>query len=160
VAGELEGGSVEDLVDAVTRGNVAEVKVVLVSVVSALAIYQVFLMAVGYGKLRLPFLASKPASATHRAVGDSVVVVTLIVAAMCLAYFGFDDSSGHGSDDEGWTRVHAISGILLAFVLAVKIVVVRWWHRMGRYLPALGLSVFGLFTITWLASAGAYLLGA
>jgi hypothetical protein len=44
--------------------------------------------------------------------------------------------------------------------LAVKIVVVRWWHRMGRYLPALGLSVFGLFTITWLASAGAYLWGA
>jgi hypothetical protein len=95
---------VEDLVDAFTRGNVAEGKVVLASVVSALAIYQVFLMAVGYGKLRLPFLASRPASATHRAVGDSVVVVTLVVAAMCLTYLGFDDGSGHGSDDEGWTR--------------------------------------------------------
>jgi hypothetical protein len=56
-------------------------------------------------------------------------------------------------------EAHAISGILLGLVLALKIVVVRWWHRMSRYLPALGLSVFGLFTFTWLASAGAYLWG-
>ena len=48
----------EDFVEQSSRGNVEEVKVVLASVVAALAIYQVLLMAVGYGKLRLPFLAS------------------------------------------------------------------------------------------------------
>lgn len=39
---------------SVTRGNVTEVKVVLASIVTVLAAYQVTLMAVGYGKLRLP----------------------------------------------------------------------------------------------------------
>jgi len=55
---------VEDFVEQLSRGNVEEVKVVLASVVAALAIYQVLLMAVGYGRLRLPFLASRPASST------------------------------------------------------------------------------------------------
>jgi Family of unknown function (DUF6529) len=147
---------VEGFIDDVTRGNVVGVKVVLTSVVSALAIYQVFLMSVGYGKLRLPFLNPRPASATHRAVGDSVVVVTLLIAFMCLTYFGWDDG-GHGSD-EG-SNLHAIPGLLLIGVLALKIVVVRWWHAMGRYLPALGITVSVLFTVTWLMSAFEFVIG-
>lgn len=146
----------ESFLDDVTRGNVAGVKVVLTSVVSVLAIYQVLLMSIGYGKLRLPFLNSRPASATHRAVGDSVVVVTLLIAFMCLTYFGWDDG-GHGSD-EG-SSLHAIPGLLLIGVLALKIVVVRWWHAMGRYLPALGTTVFVLFTVTWLMSAFNFVIG-
>jgi hypothetical protein len=149
----------EDLVDGLTQENVTGVKIVLDSVVTALAIYQVFLMAVGYGKVRLPFLGPGPASSTHRAVGDSVVVVTWIVALMCLSYFGFDDGGKHGADDEGFAALHVVSGMLLLGVLAVKIIVVRWWHRMGRYLPALGVSVFVLFAITWISSAGDFLFG-
>jgi hypothetical protein len=147
---------VEDLIEAVTRGNVVGVKVVLTSVVSALAIYQVFLMAVGYRRLRLPFLQPAPASATHRAVGDTVVVITLLVAGMCLSYFGYDDG-GHGSDLG--SNVHAIPGLLLIAVLALKITVVRWWHRMGRWLPALGTTVFVLFAITWVTSAVEFVVG-
>jgi hypothetical protein len=45
---------VEDLFEDLTRGNVTEVKVVLASIVAALAVYQVVLMSVGYEKLRLP----------------------------------------------------------------------------------------------------------
>jgi uncharacterized protein DUF6529 len=151
----------EDFVEELARGNVSEVKAVLASVVSALAIYQVFLMAVGYGKLKLPFLGSRPASRTHRAVGDTVVVVTLVVAFMCLAYFGFDDGGrnrGRGSDED-FAAVHMVTGILLIVALAFKIAVVRWLHGLGRFLPALGLSVFVLFTITWITSAGLYLYG-
>ena len=44
----------EELIEDLTRGNVTEVKVVLASIVAALAVNQVLLMAVGYGKLRLP----------------------------------------------------------------------------------------------------------
>jgi Family of unknown function (DUF6529) len=149
----------EDLVEGLTQGNVTGVKIVLASVVTALAIYQVFLMAVGYGKVRLPFLAPGPASSTHRAVGDSVVVVTWIVALMCLSYFGFDEGGKHGADDEGVAALHVVSGMLLLGVLALKIIVVRWWHRMGRFLPALGVSVFVLFAITWISSAGDFLFG-
>lgn len=140
----------EDLIETITRGNVVAVKVVLTSIVTALAVYQVFLMSVGYGKLSLPVLGAGPASATHRAVGDTVVIVTLLVAFMCLSYFDWDDG-GHGSD--GGSNIHAIPGLLLIGVLTLKIVVVRWWHAMGRVLPALGLAVFVLFTMTWITSA-------
>jgi hypothetical protein len=44
-------------------------------------------------------------------------------------------------------------------VLALKIVVVRWWHSMGRFLPVLGLSVLALFALTWATSAGDFLAG-
>ena len=146
----------EDLVELLSRGNVEEVKVVLASVVAALAVYQVLLMAVGYGKLRLPFLAARPASSTHRAVGDTIVVITLVVAFMCISYFGFEDGE---SDEETRALLHASAGSALVAVLAFKVVVVRWWHRMGRFLPAIGLTVFALFMVTWLTSAGDYLTG-
>ena len=146
----------EDLVETLTRDNVSEVKVVLASVVTALAIYQVFLMAVGYGKLRLPFLKPRPASFTHRASGDSIVLITLLIALMCISYFGWDDSSQ--SDDES-SSLHAVAGVLLLGALGLKIVVIRWWHRMGRFLPLLGISVLVLFLVTWFGSVGNYFWG-
>jgi predicted membrane protein len=147
----------EDLVETLTRDNVSEVKVVLASIVTVLAVYQVLLMAVGYGKVRLPFLKPRPASLTHRASGDTIVLLTLLVAFMCISYFGWDDSSH--SDDES-SSLHAIAGVLLLGVLGLKIVVIRWWHRMGRFLPLLGMAVLVLFLITWFGSAGTYLWGA
>jgi predicted membrane protein len=146
----------EDLLEAITRDNVSEVKVVLASVVTALAIYQVLLMAVGYGKVRLPFLKPRPASFAHRASGDTIVLITLLIAFMCLSYFGWDDSSH--SDDES-SSLHAVAGILLIGVLGLKIVVIRWWHRMGRFLPALGMTVLVLFLVTWFGSVGNYFWG-
>ena len=146
----------EDFVEGLARGNVTEVKVVLASVVYVLAAYQVFLMAVGYGKLRLPFLGSKPAFPTHRAVGDTIVVITLLVALMCLSYFGLEDGD---SGEDTRALAHVVAAILLIAVLTLKIVVVRWWHAMGRFLPVLGLSVFALFTATWLTSAADYVWG-
>jgi Family of unknown function (DUF6529) len=141
---------VEDLIDTLTRGNPTEVKVVLGSVALALAVYQLVLISVGYGKVRLPFLAPRPASAAHRAVGDTIVVVLVVVAFMCVSYFGFEDDAA----------LHAVAAIALLSVLALKIVVVRWWHAMGRFLPALGISVWLLLALTWLTSAGDFLAGA
>jgi Family of unknown function (DUF6529) len=79
---------------------------------------------------------------------------------MCAAYFGFGDGGrnrGRGSEDNSFAAVHIVSGMLLVAVLAFKVAVVRWLHSLGRLLPALGLSVFLLFTITWITSAGYYL---
>ena len=81
----------EDLIDSLTRGNPTEVKVVLASVVTALAVYQLVLIAVGYGKLRPPFLGARPASLAHRASGDAIVATTVVVAVMCLSYYGFEE---------------------------------------------------------------------
>lgn len=136
----------ERLVEDLTRGNVTEVKVVLASVVAALAIYQVLLMSVGYGKLRPPFLGGGAASAAHRAIGDAIVVVTLVVAFMCLASFGWEDAG-----------IHAIAGAPLLAALALKVTAVRRGGRLDRFLPALGITVFLLFALTWATSAGDFL---
>jgi hypothetical protein len=137
----------EELVTDLTRGNVTEVKVVLASVVAALACYQLVLIAVGYGKLRPSFLAARPASLTHRAVGDAIVVITVVVAVMCLSYFELEDDA----------TTHAIAAIALLAVLGFKVVVVRWLHGLSRLLPVLGISVWVLFAITVGTSAGDFL---
>ena len=137
----------EDLVERLSRGNVTEVKVVLASVVMALACYQLLLIAIGYGKLRPSFLAARPASRAHRAAGDAIAVIVAVVAVMCLSYFGYEDDS----------VVHVVAGSALLVVLAIKIAVLRRWHRLGRYLPVLGISVFVLLAVTWASSAGSFL---
>jgi hypothetical protein len=139
---------VEELLIGLTRGNVSEVKIVLATVAALLAIYQVALMAVGYGKLKLPFLKPLPASRAHRAIGDSVVVVTLVVAAMCIVYFGFEDDAA----------VHIVFAIALIAVLAFKIVVIRKLRRYDHLLPALGISVLLLFWATWFSAAAEHVL--
>lgn len=129
----------------VMNHRVPEVKLVLTGVVVALAAYQIVLIAVGYGKLKVPFLSSKSASFTHRTMGDAIVPVALFVAAACLTYFdeAFDEAALHG-----------ILGVLLFAVLGLKIAVLRWWRSMDRYLPVLGSSVFVLFLLTMFTAFG------
>jgi hypothetical protein len=137
----------ENLVESLTRGNPTEVKVVLASVVLGLAVYQLVLIAVGYGRVRPPFLHARPATRAHRAVGDTIAALIVVVAAMCLAVYGWDDDGG----------AHALLGAVLLGVLALKIAVVRRGGRLGRLLPLLGTAVFALLALTWLASAGDFL---
>jgi Family of unknown function (DUF6529) len=128
------------------RGNPTEVKVVLASVATALAIYQIVLASIFYRKLRPSFLEAGPAAWTHRASGDVIAVLLIVVAIMCLSYFGLEDGA-----------FHAVTGFLLLAVLTVKVVVIRWWHAAGRFLPALGITVFVLLAATWASTAGAFL---
>ena len=137
----------DNLIDTLTRGNPTEVKILLASVALGLAVYQLVLIAVGYGKLRPPFLAAASASRTHRAVGDTIALLLVIIALMCVGYFGF----------EGDASLHMVAAIALLAVLALKIAVIRRWHALGRFLPALGISVWLLLALTWLTSAGDFL---
>ncbi len=137
------------LIDDLARGNVTEVKVILASVVLALAVYQLLLAAVAYGWLRLPFLSAAPAAWVHRASGDAIVLLILAVAAMCVGYYGFEFG-----DDGG---AHAIVAVVLLGVVAAKVLAVRAGGGLGRLLPLLGVSLFALIAITWLTSAGNFL---
>ncbi len=137
----------EEFIGTVTRANPTEVKVLLASVALGLAVYQLVLIAVGYGKLRPPFLAAAPASRTHRAVGDTIAVLLVITALMCVGYFGFEDDAS----------LHMVAAIALLTVLTLKVAVIRRWHALGRFLPALGISVWLLLALTWLTSAGDFL---
>jgi hypothetical protein len=136
----------EDLVERLARGNVTEVKVMLASVALALAVYQLVLAAVAYGRVRPSFLDSRPAASAHRASGDAIAVILVVVAIMCLSYLGIEDDAA----------VHVVAGSALLAVLALKVVVIRWWHAASRFLPLLGTSVFLLLTLTWLSSAGLF----
>ena len=133
-----------DLVETITRGNVVEVKVILASVALALAVYQLVLIAVGYGKVRPPFLASRAASFAHRAVGDVIAVLLVVVAIACISYFEVEDDHA----------AHVAAAIALLAVLALKLLVLRRWHRLSALLPYLGLGVFVLLALTWATSAG------
>jgi hypothetical protein len=138
---------VEGLFESLTRGNVAEVKIVLASVVAALAVYQLVLIAVGYGKLRPPFLAARPAALSHRAIGDAIVALAFLVGLMCLSVYGFDEGG-----------IHTVAGVTVLAVLAVKVGVVRGGgQHLGRLLPVIGLTVFALLMVAWATSAGDFL---
>ncbi|HWM64571.1 MAG TPA: DUF6529 family protein [Solirubrobacterales bacterium] len=137
--------TLEQLIEDLTRGNVTEVKVVLASVVLALAAYQLLLAGVVYGRVRLPFLSPEAAAWTHRATGRVIVVLVAVVATMCLAFYGFEEGG-----------IHAVAGLVVLGVLAVKVLVVRL-GRLGRLLPVLGVSLAALLTIVWLTSAGDFL---
>lgn len=136
----------EDFFETLTDGNVTEVKVVLTCVIAALVVYQLVLITVGYGVVRIPFLDRGPATLVHRLTGDALVVVTAVVSVMCLAVFGFDDDGG----------THAISGVALAAALVLKILVVRTASSDSKALPPLGGLLFVLFAITCWTSAADY----
>ena len=127
-----------------TNNRVPEVKVVLTAVVVALALYQLCLIAVAYGKVKLPFLSSRSASFAHRTLGGAIAPVTILVALACVSYFeAFDEAMLHG-----------ILGVLLFVVLALKLAVLHRWKSLDRYLPVLGSGVFVLFVLTAVTAFG------
>ena len=136
----------EDFVESVTRGNPTEVKVVLTSVIAAVAIYQAFLMAVGYEKVKLSFLGVGPASWSHRAIGYAIVAIAIVVGFICLAAYGFEEGG-----------IHAIAALAVFGVIAFKIGVVRRWRGLDPWLPALGITILVLFELIWATSAGDFL---
>lgn len=150
----------EDLVGAVAGGQLTAVKIVLTSVLLALAAYQVMLIAVGYAVVRPPFLSSASASVAHRMVGDAILVLVLVVGAACLGYYGIEDSVRDGAPGpEGRVSLHVGASFALVGVLGLKLFVLHVWRRGSRFLPLLGVGVLSLLFVTWLSSAGAFLVG-
>ena len=136
----------EDLIDDLTRGNVTEVKVVLASAILALAVYQMVLAAVSYGKLRPRFLEAGPATWAHRALGAAILVLAVLVAVACIAYYGFEEGGAH-----------AVFGCLVLGALAAKVLAVRIGGSSSPLLPWIGVALFALLAATWLTSAGDFL---
>jgi hypothetical protein len=137
---------VEDFVVDITRGNPSSVKAVLASVVLALAVYQLLLAAIGYRKL--PLINAKAAFFTHRASGDAIALLIVVVALMCLAVFGFEDDYA----------LHIAAAIGALCVLAIKIFVVRS-GKGGQFLPYLGTLLFLLLAVTWFTVVPDFLAG-
>ena len=139
----------EDLVLQLTRGNPTEVKIVLASVALALASYQLVLITVAYGRVRPPFLDARPASFAHRASGDVILTLVVVVAIMCISVFGFEAESAAGA-------VHVVAASAFLGLLVLKVLLLRL-HRGSAVLPFLGSGVFVLLGVTWASSAGVML---
>lgn len=148
----------EDVLEAVTGGHVTAVKIVLTSVVTALAVYQALLMTVVYRKLRPAWLQPPSAAAAHRSVGDMIVALVVVIGLACLLEYGIEDSVEAGAPGPparaGW---HSALSLALVAVLAFKLLVLHRWHRLDRFLPLIGVALLALFLMTWLSSAGAFL---
>jgi hypothetical protein len=149
----------KELLRDLTGGQVTEAKVILSSVVVVLAAYQVFLMLVGYGKIRLSFLGPGPATRVHRAVGDTLLVLAAVLAFMCVVNFGGyrGVSKVAGGTEKVRVLVHVVTGTLLLAVLFTKVAVVRLWRQLDRFLPLLGGTIFACFLVIWVTSALDYM---
>jgi hypothetical protein len=145
-----------DLIDQLSGGHTTVVKILLASVLVVLALYQVTLAAVFYGKLRLPFLSAEVAALTHRASGDALVVVAVLVALTCVTGYEVGDAAERGG---ARGRGHVVLGSLVLVALVAKVLVVNvGGPRLSRLLPYIGVSLALLLAATWGTSA-LYFLG-
>jgi hypothetical protein len=93
-------------------------------------------------------------------VGDAILVLVLVVGAACLGYYGIEDSVRDGAPGpEGRVSLHVGASFALVGVLGLKLFVLHVWRRGSRFLPLLGVGVLSLLFVTWLSSAGAFLVG-
>lgn len=90
---------------------------------------------------------------THKIAGALFAVMFLVISYFCLHYV---EMAGEGLS----TRAvfHAVLAVALFFVLALKISIVQFYKQFLRYVPGLGMTVFGLAFAVFFTSAGYFFL--
>jgi mono/diheme cytochrome c family protein len=89
----------------------------------------------------------------HKIAGAVFALMYLVISYFCLHYV---EMAGEGLS----TRAvfHGVLAIALFFVLALKISVVQFYKQFLRYVPGLGMTVFGLAFAVFFTSAGYFFL--
>ena len=132
--------------------SIEMVKSILATVVLVLALGQVVSMAQlrGYLKFKLIPLPTKSLRTWHRWGGDATLLLTLLVALICLTYEAYYPYH--------WRiPLHVALGSLAALVMLAKLLMARRFRSYLRYGPLLG-AIAGLSVLgTFLASALWYL---
>ena len=127
-------------------------KSILATVVLLLALLQTISMAQlrGYLKFKLIPLSAKSLRAWHRWCGDATLLLTLVVALICLTYVDYYPYH--------WRiPLHVALGSLAALVMLAKLLMARRFRQYLRYGPLLG-AIAGLAVLgTFMASALWYL---
>ena len=90
-----------------------------------------------------------PAFLTHRASGDAIVVLFVLVALACVAAFGFEDDYA----------LHGWAGLAAAVVVALKVGVVRSGSRVERSAAVPGRHPVRAVAVTWLTVTPDFLAG-
>lgn len=89
----------------------------------------------------------------HKIAGALFAVTFLVVSYFCLHYVKM---AGEGLS----TRAvfHGVLASALFFILALKLSIVQFYKQFLRYVPGLGMTVFGLAFIVFFTSAGYFFL--
>ena len=85
----------------------------------------------------------------HKSAGALFAVMYLVISYFCLHYVKM---AGEGLS----TRAvfHGVLALALFFILALKISMVQFYKQFLRYVPGLGMTVFGLAFAVFFTSAG------
>jgi cytochrome c2 len=89
----------------------------------------------------------------HKTSGAVFALMYLMISYFCLHYV---EMAGEGIS----TRAvfHGVLAVALFFVLALKISIVQFYKQFLRYVPGLGMTVFGLAFAVFFTSAGYFFL--
>jgi mono/diheme cytochrome c family protein len=92
-------------------------------------------------------------SRTHKVAGALFAVMLLVISYFCLQYVKM---AGDGLS----TRAvfHGVLALALFFILALKLSIVQFYKQFLRYVPGLGMTVFGLAFAVFFTSAGYFFL--
>jgi cytochrome c2 len=89
----------------------------------------------------------------HKGAGALFALMFLVISYFCLHYV---EMAGDGLS----TRAvfHGVLALALFFILALKLSIARFYKQFLRYVPGLGMTVFGLAFIVFFTSAGYFFL--
>jgi uncharacterized protein DUF6529 len=137
-------GKLNDL----TNGNLLLWKVVLATIVMALAGLQVAMAAGFYEVATVP---GGPATATkvHRVSGRIAIALAVVVAFTCLA-------GPAGPTSPTRVLLHSVFGTLIFVLLAAKFAILKLTRSGGRALPFVGIALFLTFGAVWATSVADY----
>ncbi len=144
-----------DIIGFFTRlagGDLLLLKVIVATIVFALAGLQVFMAARFWGKSEVPGIAQDLAAKIHRLNGRVALPLATLVALTCLA-------GPAGPTSPTRVLLHSLFGTALFAVLATKFTILRVLRRGDRFVPYLGATVFLLFGGLWATSVFQYVTG-
>jgi hypothetical protein len=132
-----------------TNGNLLLWKVILTTVVIALAGLQVAMAAGFYEVASLPGIGPATAMRVHRVSGRIVVVLAVVVAYTCLA-------GPAGPTSPTRVLLHSIFGTLVFVLLAAKFALLKLARSGGKAIPFVGIALFLTFGAIWATSVADY----
>jgi hypothetical protein len=135
--------------------TVIGMKVVVSTVIGALAVLQVIGALWIYGKLGIR--APAWLGMAHRVSGTIALVLSMFVAYHCLWALGLESGTLHGEKVPTRTVVHGVLGCAVVGAVVVKVVAVRSKRAPGWFLPVAGGLLFALLVVVVLTSAGWYI---
>jgi hypothetical protein len=133
----------------VTGGQLLLWKVIAMTIVFALAGFQVLMAARFYGATTVPNISGKSAAFLHRSAGRVALVVAVIVAISCIA-------GPAGPTEPTRVALHSIFGTLVFVVLIAKFLILRVLKKGDKALPFVGITLFLVFGALWATTVADY----